>query len=70
MADQFIELNVDGMSCEHCENAVKKAVGALNGVDNVKVSLHDNTVSVEFNPEKVTIEDIKNAIDDQGYEVV
>jgi len=70
MANQFIKLNVEGMSCEHCENAVKKSVGALTGVDKVEVSLHDNTVSVEFNPETVTLDEIKNTIDDQGYEVV
>jgi len=69
MALEFIKLDVEGMSCSHCENAVKKAVGALTGVDKVDVSLQENTVSVEFDPGKVTVIQIKEAIDDQGYEV-
>jgi len=34
-----IVLNVMGMSCSHCENAVKKAVSALEGVTKVDVDL-------------------------------
>ncbi|MGI6160619.1 MAG: copper chaperone CopZ [Christensenellales bacterium] len=67
---QAILLNVEGMTCSHCENAVKKAVGELDGVLKVDVSLADKTVSVEFDPAKVTSKDIENAIEDQGYEVV
>jgi copper ion binding protein len=63
-------LNVNGMSCSHCENAVKKAVGALNGVDSVTVDLEGKTVTVEFDPEKVTVDAFKEAIEEQGYEVV
>ena len=70
MALEFIRLNVEGMSCSHCENAVKKAVGALDGVSKVDVSLQENTVSVEFDPARASVELIKEAIDDQGYEVV
>jgi copper chaperone len=70
MALEFIKLNVEGMSCSHCENAVKKTVGALDGVSNVDVSLKEKTVSVEFDPASVSVKMIKEAIDDQGYEVV
>lgn len=65
-----IVLNVNGMSCSHCENAVKKAVGGLNGVNNVAVDLGQKTVTVDFDENKVTLDQIKNEIDDQGYEVV
>ncbi|CDZ23983.1 hypothetical protein CCDG5_0857 [[Clostridium] cellulosi] len=63
-------LNVNGMSCSHCVNAVKTAVGGLDGVDNVVVDLEGKTVTVEFDAEKLTVDDIKNAIEDQGYDVV
>ena len=65
-----IKLKVEGMSCSHCENAVKKAVGALAGVSKVDVSLVEKTVAVEYADDQVTIDAIKEAIDDQGYEVV
>ncbi|MDF2539185.1 MAG: copper ion binding protein [Herbinix sp.] len=63
-------LNVNGMSCSHCENAVKKAVGSLEGVANVSVDLNGKTVTVDYDESKVTLDNIKYEIDDQGYEVV
>jgi copper chaperone len=69
MAIEVNTLDVEGMSCSHCENSVKKAVGALNGVDGVSVDLKAKKVTVEFDPEKVTIETIKDTIEDQGYDV-
>ena len=63
-------INVEGMSCSHCENAVKKAVGSLEGVDKVTVSLEGKTATVDYDPSKVSLEAIKEAIEDQGYDVV
>ena len=61
--------NVEGMSCSHCENAVKQSVGALSGVYTVEVSLKDKTVSAEYDASKVSAETIKQEIEEQGYEV-
>ena len=69
MANELKTLNVEGMSCSHCENSVKKAVGALDGVESVAVDLGGNKVTVEFDAEKVSIDVIKDTIEDQGYDV-
>lgn len=63
-------LKVDGMSCNHCVNAVTKAVSALGGIEDVSVDLGEKTVAVKFDPAKSTLEAIKAAIDGQGFEVV
>lgn len=63
-------INVNGMSCSHCENAIKKAVGALGGVDKVTVSLEGKTVTVDFDASKVSLDNIKAEIEDQGYDAV
>lgn len=63
-------LKVEGMSCSHCENAIKKAVGALDGVSAVTVDLKGKTVTVEYEGSKVSTDRIKNEIEDQGYDVV
>lgn len=65
-----IELNVMGMSCSHCKNAVKKAVSALEGVTKVDVDLPGKKVAVEYQADKVKPADFKAAIEDQGYDVV
>ncbi|MBD3109059.1 copper chaperone CopZ [Bacillus sp. AGMB 02131] len=62
-------LNVSGMSCGHCVKAVEGSVGALNGVNEVNVQLNEGKVEVNFDPSVVTVEAIKDVIDDQGYDV-
>ncbi len=62
-------LKVDGMSCSHCENAVKGAVSAINGVTAVAVDLAAKTVTVSHN-DSVDVSAIANAIEEQGYDVV
>lgn len=64
-----ITLKVQGMSCGHCINSIEGSVGDLNGVLKVKVHLEKGTVDVEFNDMEVTLEKIKETIDDQGYDV-
>ena len=61
-------LLVEGMSCGHCENAVKNAVGELEGVSSVKVDLQAKKVEVEGSELEDNI--IKEAIEDAGYDVV
>ena len=70
MAQQTETLNVEGMSCMHCVNAVKKSVGSLPGVSRVEVDLMGKKVAVDFESDQVTLNEIKTQIEDTGYEVV
>ncbi len=63
-------LNVEGMSCAHCVNAITKAVGSLKGVENVSVNLEDKTVSVRFKEGDITLDKIKEEIEEQGYDII
>lgn len=64
-----VTLNVSGMSCGHCVKAVEENVGKLNGVNSVKVDLETSKVEIAFESEKLSLDTIKETIDDQGYEV-
>ncbi|MBE2977332.1 copper chaperone CopZ [Priestia megaterium] len=64
-----VTLSVKGMSCGHCVKSVEGSVGELNGVQHVEVNLSEAKVTVEFDQNKVSLKSIKEAIDDQGYEV-
>lgn len=66
---QNITLNVQGMSCGHCVKAIEGSVGQLEGVNEVKVKLDAAQVEVSFNETQVSIDTIKETIDDQGYDV-
>jgi copper chaperone len=63
-------LNVQGMSCGHCVKAIEGSVGKLEGVSSVQVDLQANKVDVEYDTNQVSIEKIKETIDDQGYDIV
>lgn len=65
-----VTLTVQGMSCGHCVKAIEGSVGELNGVSKVAVHLSEGKVDVEFDESKVSLEQIKETIDDQGYEIV
>ncbi|MEK4629031.1 MAG: copper chaperone CopZ [Solibacillus sp.] len=65
-----VTLNVQGMSCGHCVKAVETSVGALAGVEQVNVDLAEAKVTVAYDESAVTVEKIKETIDEQGYDVV
>ena len=62
-----IIFSVEGMSCQHCVNAVKNAVSVLDGVSCVDVNLEEKIVAVEC--DKTPLELIQSEIEDQGFEV-
>lgn len=65
---QSVTLNVEGMSCNHCVNSIEGALKNLGAKGNV--DLAGEKVNVEFDENKLTLETIKEAIEDQGYSVV
>ncbi|MDR1940566.1 MAG: copper chaperone CopZ [Clostridiales bacterium] len=63
-------LKVGGMSCGHCEAAIKKALTGLNGVEEVTVNLNKKTVETRYDEALISLSAIKKAIEDQGYEIL
>ncbi|WHY64746.1 copper chaperone CopZ [Neobacillus sp. SuZ13] len=64
-----VELNVIGMSCGHCAKVIEDSVGSLAGVEKVLVDLKKGNVAIEFHSNLVTMEQIKETIDEQGYDI-
>ncbi|MFD1425723.1 copper chaperone [Kroppenstedtia sanguinis] len=61
-------LHVKGMSCGHCVDSVESAlkrIGAKGTVD-----LEAGTVQVIYDENRLTLEQVKETIEDQGYDVV
>jgi mercuric ion transport protein len=61
---------VEGMTCSGCERTVSKVVSNIEGVASAKADLGSSTVSVEYDPSKVTIDKIKEAVNKVGYKFV
>jgi copper chaperone len=64
---QELVFSVPGMSCAHCESAIKREVGAVDGVSAVEVDLDSKLVTVRG--EGLGRDDIVAAIDEAGYDV-
>lgn len=62
-------LTVDGMTCGGCANGVKKALGALSGVQQVEVDLASKRVSVTHDG-NVADAAIREAIENAGFDVI
>ncbi|AKS38573.1 copper-binding protein [Anoxybacillus gonensis] len=64
-----ITLQVQGMTCGHCKAAVTSALEQLDGVSRVEVHLQEGAVDVDYDETKVSVEKLKEAIEEQGYDV-
>lgn len=62
-----IALEVRGMSCQHCVDAITRTVSALPGVTAVEVDLEDAAVRVTGTADDAAV---AAAIEDAGYDVV
>ena len=62
-------LNVDGITCEHCVDTIKEAVGILVGVLRVDVDIEQKQVVVEFDEKLAKPEDLIDKIEEVGFKV-
>lgn len=59
--------DVGGMTCAACQAHVDKAVCKLDGVKEVAVNLLSGSMTVDFDPDRVSAEEICSAVDRAGY---
>ena len=62
-----ITLPVEGMTCAACVSHVEGALREVGGVARVAVNLAMEQATVEFDPERATIPELLEAVDDSGY---
>lgn len=65
-------INVDGMTCDHCVNAVTEEISKIPGVTEVKIDLHVGEISqVAINAGiGISDADIAAAVEEAGYSIV
>ncbi|NNE98676.1 MAG: hypothetical protein HKN25_06615 [Pyrinomonadaceae bacterium] len=60
-------IEVDGMTCDGCASHIDATLKKLKGVISAKASYKEKNVKVVYNPEQITLEKIKKAINEIGY---
>ena len=61
-------LKIGGMTCAMCVKAIEDVLNKLDGISEVTVNLGAEKAYVTYNADQVSIEDMKNAIEDLGYQ--
>ena len=61
---------VIGMACSACSANVERKLNSLDGISSASVSLAGRTALVDYDPEKISLEDMKREISTIGYDLV
>ena len=61
---------VIGMACSACSANVERKLNSLNGVTSASVSLPSRTALIDFNPDEISLADLKAAINAIGFDLV
>lgn len=62
-----VEVSIEGMSCMACVAKVKKTLSDLSGINEVKVSLENKSATLQYNPHNISLDKIKQSINEIGY---
>ena len=63
-----IELKIEGMSCNHCEMRVKKALDSVQGVESAKPD-HKKGIAKVTLKEDISLEKLSDVVAEVGYKV-
>ncbi len=61
---------VVGMACASCSANVERKLNSLEGIRSASVSLAGRSALVDYDPDKITLAEMKHAINDIGYDLV
>jgi len=53
--------------CDMCKNAIEQGMAYTKGIKSTKVNVKENQILVKYNPEKLTEQEVKEAITALGY---
>ncbi len=62
-------LSVPAIHCDNCKNSIEGALNGLDGVSTAEVSVPDKTVTVAYDEAAADLAAIREAIEEQGFDV-
>lgn len=66
-ADHLVLIQIEGMHCHRCENAIQRALGQFPGVREVEVDFPSGQASVLHERGSVTAKQLMEAVNTAGY---
>ena len=67
LSNAELTIPINGMTCASCVSHVERAVKGLPGVSTVAVSLATNRAALSYDPARVSLADVRRAVDHAGY---
>ena len=64
-----LSLKIKGMHCTGCSTRLEKVLNNQEGIENAKVSFEEAKADIKFDENQISLEKIKEAIEDAGFEV-
>jgi copper chaperone len=64
-----VVLNVPAISCGHCENTITKALSGRPGVESVRVDIPAKQVHLSFDESRLSLDRVKEILDEEDYPV-
>ncbi|MDH5732554.1 MAG: heavy metal translocating P-type ATPase [Candidatus Bathyarchaeota archaeon] len=67
---QRMMLRIGGMTCASCAQTIENALRKKKGIKEANVNLATEKATVTYNPNEIKYEEIKNVVEDAGYQVL
>lgn len=68
VVNEKVIIKVGGMTCAMCVQAIEGILGKITGVSEVNVNLAAEKAYVTYNPQMTSVAEMRQAIEDLGYE--
>ncbi len=67
---QTINIKIEGMTCNSCEEHINHSINQIDGIINVESSYKNGNTEIEFDNSKTTVEEIEKAVNSTGYSII
>ena len=64
---EIVSFPVEGMTCASCSNRITRFLGKVEGVEDAHVNLAAESATVRFDPARVAVRDLADAVEAAGY---
>ena len=65
--NKTVVIEVEGMTCEGCAMTINQTLRKMKGIVSAEARFKDKNVKVVYNPQQITLDEIKQAINALGY---
>ena len=64
-----LSLVVPAISCDHCKHTVETTLKQFDGVQDAIVDIANKRVALSYDPDKVELSKLEEALSEEGYDV-